>query len=490
MSSPMKMSLLAFISTVAAAPHYGHHSRFHKSSSGYGGVGTGSASGHAYPTGGWGSNSTGYYPTGTGTGVYNDGKTTTIDHTLYSTTTIVSTIYATLPASEGSPIGAEDVSTGAAGCGHETVYVTATNKVTVTVAGPSSVAEAASSSVVYEAPSYTPVYEAPSSVAAPVSSAPAYEAPSSVAAPASSAPVYEAPSSVVAPVSSAEESKTPAYEATPSSTLAQISVSLENKPVVQVSTPVPSATPSLSPSTGSYSGGKRGLAYNDVSLCGGFPNAAFAYNWAQTEGNNLPEGTQYVPMMHKVSDSTPEVWKANVKKAVAAGTTVVMGFNEPDHGEQANMLPKAACEQWNLYMDLKGEYPDLTILGPSVTNGFVEGAHPMGLPWLEAFYGFCPNAGDAVNIHFYDIPDGAVERFKTQVEKAYTMFNKKVWVTEFGLNPGSATTEQAAAFVKEVTAWMDTNDHVQGYAYFMVGTGENQLNSGTGLSPIGEVYAS
>jgi hypothetical protein len=37
---------------------------------------------------------------------------------------------------------------------------------------------------------------------------------------------------------------------------------------------------------------------------------------------------------------------------------------------------------------------------------------------------------------------------------------------------------------------LDGNDKVQGYSYFMVGTGENQLSSGSGLSKVGEVYAS
>jgi hypothetical protein len=35
----------------------------------------------------------------------------------------------------------------------------------------------------------------------------------------------------------------------------------------------------------------------------------------------------------------------------------------------------------------------------------------------------------------------------------------------------------------------DSNDKVQGYSYFIVGTGENQLNSGSGLSKVDEVYA-
>jgi hypothetical protein len=38
--------------------------------------------------------------------------------------------------------------------------------------------------------------------------------------------------------------------------------------------------------------------------------------------------------------------------------------------------------------------------------------------------------------------------------------------------------------------YLDGNDKVQGYSYFMVGTGEHQLNTAEGLSPLGEIYAS
>lgn len=39
-------------------------------------------------------------------------------------------------------------------------------------------------------------------------------------------------------------------------------------------------------------------------------------------------------------------------------------------------------------------------------------------------------------------------------------------------------------------AYLDNSSDVQGYSWFMVGTGENQLNNASGLSPVGEAYAS
>lgn len=111
--------------------------------------------------------------------------------------------------------------------------------------------------------------------------------------------------------------------------------------------------------------------------------------------------------------------------------------------------------------------------------------------WLSNFHDACPDAVvHATNIHFYDIYESAtIDRFKAQVEKAAEIYGKPVWVTEFGLNPGSASQDQAASFLKDAMAYMDASDKVQGYSWFMVGTGENQLNSANGLSKVGEVYA-
>lgn len=114
------------------------------------------------------------------------------------------------------------------------------------------------------------------------------------------------------------------------------------------------------------------------------------------------------------------------------------------------------------------------------------------IDWLTSFKASCSDAIiDATNIHFYDIYEEGqtIERFKTQVEKAAAIYGHKVWVTEFGLNTGTATSDQAVTFLKAAMEYLDNSADVQGYSWFMVGTGENQLNSGTGLSPVGEAYA-
>jgi len=445
MSTTMKVGLLALISSAAAIPHYGHSKYHHK------------PSGHVkpYPTGGWeGSYNKTRVPYPTGTGSYEDDVTTTRTTTLTSTLTSIITVKPST-ASE-SKVVVENVSQPPVDgqCGPATVTVTASEKVTVTVTpGASSTPAVAVSS---KAPEYTPVQPEPSKA----------PEPSPVQPQSSKVEEYKPISSLV---------QKPVASAAPSSVAAS------------------SAPPKPTPSSGnSYSGTKRGLAYNDAELCSSLGSQfGFGYNWGQVENNDI--GAPFIPMMHGPSKGSSQEWFDNVDKASKKGSKAVMGFNECDQSQQCNLEPKEACTAWKEYMNpIASKHPELTIIGPSVTNGVKDPitGRVMGLGWLSEFNQVCPDAiVHATNIHFYDIYDAnTINRFKAQVDKACEL-GKPVWVTEFGLNPGSATSEQAVSFLKDAMAYLDGNDKVQCYSWFMVGSGENQLNAGSGLSAVGKAYA-
>jgi len=439
----MKMSLLALISTAVATPHYGAnpHSKFHSakalaSSAPYGTV-------KPYPTGGWSGpkNCTdgAPYPTGhqsvvqpSPVGQQSGVQPSSIDVTSTSTTTI----YTTVIVQPTGPAQVPGISYGQ--CGPATVTVTAMEQVTVTVTPGGGAG-------------YTPV-----------------------------------PQSPVAPVESKHDQYPASSPEAPKATSSKAEYAASSVPSPSKSVPSPSGTPS---SGNTYHGAKRGLAYNTAELCKNFGGKfGFGYNWGQVENNDI--GTNFIPMMHKPDASSADEWLANVDKAVKKGSTAVMGFNECDHVEQCNMSPEAACAAWKSYMNpIKSAHANVTIIGPSVTNG----PAPMGLNWLSRFHDCCPDAiVDATNIHFYDIyVEGlTLEHFKAHIEQAVKTFGKKVWITEFGLNPGSASSSQAVDFLKGAMEYLDNSSDVQGYSWFMVGTGENQLNTLSGLSPVGEIYAS
>lgn len=255
--------------------------------------------------------------------------------------------------------------------------------------------------------------------------------------------------------------------------------------VVPTTTPTTLATvvSSAAPvSTGSTtSGSKRGVAYNTASLLSGFSGSqvSWAYNWGDTPSGLT--GFEYVPMLWGLG-SHLNGWTAAATAAIAAGSTAILTFNEPDLSSQSNLDYQTAAQG---FMDNVQQFAGKALLGaPAVTNG---GA-PMGLTYMENFLGACKTLGctiDFVCIHWYN--GGTADDFKTYVQNAYTQSgNLPVWITEFQA-PGD--TAEQIAFLQEVIPWLDSQSFVQKYAYFMASDGI-LLSAGSALSTLGETFAS
>jgi hypothetical protein len=110
----------------------------------------------------------------------------------------------------------------------------------------------------------------------------------------------------------------------------------------------------------------------------------------------------------------------------------------------------------------------------------------MGLSWLSSFLESCSDCTiDCINIHWYDSAENA-EYFKKHVsDAADTAPGKQIFVSEFA---ATGSDDQISSFLETVMPWMDSNDDVGGYAYFMAG--EGKLVSGSEQSTIGKVFAS
>jgi hypothetical protein len=253
----------------------------------------------------------------------------------------------------------------------------------------------------------------------------------------------------------------------------------------EVSTTVPtfyfsSAKPTTTASSSISSPGKRGVAYNDASLVSAFskyPEVTWAYNWADVT-LDIPSSIEYVPMLWGLGDHIQN-WELNAEKAILSGTTHLLAFNEPDIDSQANLTVPAAVAG---YLDHMQPFSGKVELGsPAVTNG---GGH-MGLGWLKNFLSGCLSCTiDFVAIHWYNGGDAGA--FKDYVVQAHEDGGcRPVWITEFQ-GPGSE--EEEITFLEEVLPWLDSQDYVHRYAYFMAS--EGSLISGRVLSRVGETFAS
>ncbi len=104
----------------------------------------------------------------------------------------------------------------------------------------------------------------------------------------------------------------------------------------------------------------------------------------------------------------------------------------------------------------------------------------MGSTWLENFISSCSFCTiDFLNIHWYN--DGSASDFKGYVEKACSTGGyKPVWITEF---QASGSIDEQNTFLEEVIPWLDSQNYVERYAYFMAS--EGRLISGSTLSALG-----
>ncbi|TLD35145.1 glycoside hydrolase family protein [Venturia nashicola] len=358
----------------------------------------------------------------------------------------------------------------ATSCSTETFYTTTTNILTVYVT-PSAAASSIQANFTIPAGS-----AAPSSVETPV----APVASTSVAT--YSAPAAETPVASVSPVAqyvgqfSYSNNAAVAASSTPVATVeASPSVASPIQAAPATSTKVATSAVA-STSTTSSVGGKRGIAYNlpDMAklLIG---KSQWAYNWGSSNGG-LASGVEFLPMLWGAGTEKTGTWVKDATAGIAAGATALLGFNEPDHPEQANMSPDAAATAYKTHItdNFAGK---AKLISPAVTNG----GGSMGLTWLSSFMSACTDCKiDAVAIHWYDSSSN-VDYFKSHILDAHTKTGLPVYLTEFGTTDGNDQ-----AFLASVLPWLDSQDYVQKYAYFMASDGK--LISGTSLSAAGNTY--
>lgn len=266
------------------------------------------------------------------------------------------------------------------------------------------------------------------------------------------------------------------------------SSSTYNTPTLPIPTPsTPPATPQV---------GKRGLSYNDPSLTDDFSGSevTWTYNWASDPyWGNFPPNTYnkdliYIPMLWNDHQELTSVWASNVAKARKNyDADAVLAFNEPDlccsSCGSTCMSPSAAAaayRQWIQPLQNK-----LELGAPAVTNGVAPG---MGIDWMSQFMSACSTCTiDFIPIHWYGSASDP-QSFKDHVKQFYQKFNKPIWVTEFGVSDGSE--DQVVAFLKVVLPWLDRQDYVHRYAYFMdrAAGAPFLLNSDNSLTSIGKLY--
>jgi hypothetical protein len=221
-------------------------------------------------------------------------------------------------------------------------------------------------------------------------------------------------------------------------------------------------------------------------------NGYWNYNWGAYRIDAQPMDMEFTPMIwgpwfvpEFIQDHVlPQIQSRRAKR--------LLGFNEPDKQNQANMSVDQAIDFWPQL-----EETDLSLVSPSCVD-------PLGA-WMEEFMSrvveLCYRV-DWIGVHWYGGPN--VNSFKTKMQAVYEKYGKPILITEFAPADWSATTvqnnrhsaETVLNFAKEAIPWLEEQPWVMGYAWFSFeidrpeGTSSALFNLDGTLTPLGQYYAS
>lgn len=222
-------------------------------------------------------------------------------------------------------------------------------------------------------------------------------------------------------------------------------------------------------------------------------NVAWHYSWGHELKIDEPDSVEFVPMIWGAwSDTAAVVSKIEqvIQYKEQGKVKYLLGFNEPDNKDQANMPVERAIAYWPKLMDA-----GLPLGSPGCVHADRE--------WMLDFMAEIERKNyrvDFICVHWYGGANG--QSFINHLKKVYELYNKPIWITEFApadwnassVENSSITKAKAANFMKEVLPELDKLDFVHRYAWFSAKTSSPALGNSAlfydngNLTPLGKFY--
>jgi hypothetical protein len=245
--------------------------------------------------------------------------------------------------------------------------------------------------------------------------------------------------------------------------------------------------------------GKKGTDFNTGNQNGTWYGNAINLqsHWYYTWGADLPfelapKNCEFVPMFWGKGTIT-DANIAYVKQLKDQGRAkYILGFNEPDLGDQSNMSVQDALNAW----------PKLESIGLPL------GSPATAWPTRQWMYDFLDQAAaqnkkvDFICVHMYVGTDDVA--FVKVLQDLYDKYHKPIWITEFATVANNATTmaenpytpEMVLAFMQRLLPKLEALSFVQRYSWFSGSPTSSRLWSSALVDPngnlttLGKYYAS
>lgn len=215
---------------------------------------------------------------------------------------------------------------------------------------------------------------------------------------------------------------------------------------------------------------KRGVSENQFQFNAQLevlaPGVSWYYNWGNTAGRNIAEfeGMEFIPMCWNGGFDA-----AKIREYVAAhpDTRYILGFNEPNFTNQANMTPEEAAAKWPEVRQL-AESLGLQLVAPAL-NYSPNPPYQSPTKWMDEFVALVGNdAFDFTAIHSY----GGFNVMKDLATTFHDRYGKPVWVTEFCYWPNEGdpnsyvSPESQIACMIQSVEWLEKTEWIHRYAWF------------------------
>jgi len=225
---------------------------------------------------------------------------------------------------------------------------------------------------------------------------------------------------------------------------------------------------------------KRGVGGSEIAQANAL-NGRWYYNWGNNPPADVLNGSlngEYVPMIWSANAGTIQARVDNILGyASSLGVDYVLGFNEPDRAEQANMSVATAISLWDV-MDDQFANAGIKLVSPAL------GDDTGGRAWLDDFMNQANALNlqvDAVAMHWYgnvniSNPTATANGFLSRVDSWHNTYGKPIWITEFaGMDWGvdDITSEDLIAFneafLAVVIPGLESRSYVERYAWWQYG---------------------
>jgi hypothetical protein len=255
-------------------------------------------------------------------------------------------------------------------------------------------------------------------------------------------------------------------------------------------------------SFGQIKSDKRGVAYGNHSASDmqtASKGISWWYNWTGD-----PEYAIITTYANYNVDFTPMAWNSSGISGVGSWVSqddkvkYILGFNEPNFKDQANMTPSQAAAAWPQLQAIADQY-NLKLVSPAVNycgncvseNGIV---YTNPFDWLDDFFTACVDCRvDYIALHWY----GGGNSMSSYIDDA-RKYGKPIWVTEYASwdNSSVVTPEGQKNYLAGTTNFLERDPDIFRYSWFIGRTDQGQtaypyidLYAGSGqMTALGQLY--